>query len=76
MLQAIISLPAGGELSSALEESVGHVTRVELSSVLKQLGREGRTAHCLALFEWMEGQRGRLRPNGHVYCLMLGIVSR
>lgn len=63
-------------VANVLDAWVGKVTRVDLSKVIRELGTRRNAALALEVFQWMQVQKGRLKPNGHTYSLVLGVLGR
>ncbi|KAJ7554412.1 hypothetical protein O6H91_06G139100 [Diphasiastrum complanatum] len=59
-----------------LDPWVGKITRVELSNVLRALGGQDKESLALEVFNWMKKQRCRLKPNGRICSLILGVLGR
>jgi pentatricopeptide repeat protein len=63
-------------VGNVLDSWVGKVTRVDLSKVIKELGARRNSPLALEVFQWMQAQKGRLKPNKHTYSLILGVLGR
>ncbi|XP_024394405.1 uncharacterized protein [Physcomitrium patens] len=61
---------------AVLDAWVGKITRVDVARVIRELGSRMNVALALEVFEWMRVQKGRLKPNGHTYTLVLGVLGR
>ncbi|KAG0569595.1 hypothetical protein M758_6G097400 [Ceratodon purpureus] len=63
-------------VANVLDVWVGKVTRVDLAKVIRELGSRRNAALALEVFQWMQVQKGRLKPNAHTYSLILGVLGR
>ncbi|KAL2651390.1 hypothetical protein R1flu_019518 [Riccia fluitans] len=59
-----------------LDSWVGKITRVELTNLMKAFGYMKQVDLALDILYWMQKQKGRLKPNRHVYSTILGVLGR
>eukprot|EP00897_Mesotaenium_endlicherianum_P003223 jgi/Mesen1/2929/ME000175S02082 len=63
-------------VSAVLDPHRSVLTRVELTTVIKKLGRQKAYGVAKGVFEWMaRSKNNNVRPNGHAYTLMLGLLA-
>ncbi|CAM6074353.1 unnamed protein product [Sphagnum tenellum] len=63
-------------ITNVLNSWAGKITRVDLSNIIKELGSRQEGALAFEVFSWMQQQRRRLKPNGHTYSSMIGVLGR
>ena len=63
-------------VANVLDAWVGKVTRVDVAKVMRELGSRRNPALALEVFQWMQVQKRRLKPNAHTYSLILGLLGR
>ncbi|KAH9570572.1 hypothetical protein CY35_02G048100 [Sphagnum magellanicum] len=63
-------------VTNLLDTWVGKITRVDLCNIIKELGCHHEGALAFEVFSWMQRQKRRLKPNGHTYSSIIGVLGR